>query len=766
MSGGFDAIVDIGIDSLGDVSSFFPSDLGSIVTDFGTEFMSSFPALDAFQIPSFDVSSLGGFGQIGSLAGSGSWFDTFNPGAILDKIPGVSDFNVSSLTSSLPSLSGIKGLATAVSDFNVSSLTNSLPSLNSIKGITSTVTGIAGTAQSVTATVSKLAPTVNALSSALGVQNPLSQVTRALSQVNGIAGTAAGIAGTASGAASSLSNLTTNSLVSSGAAALGINPSSATSLTAKATSLFTTDPTSLTARDVATGLPINTPREVDAYGLAILNDQESAQLTRNASLINSFTDPSVPTVNTYPEAITSQKELTPYIASIQNSIIGNNKTITDTKKNIEELQANLQDPDLTRTQQELLETQLDTNYAILAEAEDNNFYNQTILGDAVEQYRFDQAIISQTDASATTGPDALNASLDAAFEAADRAQLQDQELDRITAEFDALGADPYEAARQDAEERNSTNVEVSEAEAAVSPYPLSSAARPVSTTANTVVGSPVANLVAEARKQQTLRNLTQTKAQSTDWRVKLRLAPNSTYLYNDPSDPGILSPLSAKTGTDGVIFPYTPAIETAYKANYDQYDLTHSNYRGYFYKNSYVDAINMRCTFTAQDTSEANYLLAVIHFFRSVTKMFYGQDAQRGSPPPLVFLSGLGDYQFNEHPCVVSQFNYTLPPDVDYVRAYSTLDMSTDLLANRTRTSISGNPLSYGINRILNSGLFPGAIPTTKAPGNLETKQPTYVPTKMEISISLLPIQSRQQVSTQFSLKGFANGNLLKGGFW
>ena len=286
------------------------------------------------------------------------------------------------------------------------------------------------------------------------------------------------------------------------------------------------------------------------------------------------------------------------------------------------------------------------------------------------------------------------------------------------------------------------------------------------TTANTVVGAPVANLVAEARKQQTLRNLTQTKAQATDWRVKLRLAPNSTYLYNDPSDPGILSPLSAKTGTDGVIFPYTPAIETAYKANYDQYDLTHSNYRGYFYKNSYVDAINMRCTFTAQDTSEANYLLAVIHFVRSVTKMFYGQDSQRGAPPPLVFLSGLGEYQFNEHPCVVSQFNYTLPPDVDYVRAYSTLDMSTNLLDNRTRTSVSGNPLSYGINRVLNSGLFPGAIPKPKAPSNLEIKQPTYVPTKMEISISLLPMQSRQQVSTQFSLKGFANGNLLKGGFW
>jgi hypothetical protein len=43
---------------------------------------------------------------------------------------------------------------------------------------------------------------------------------------------------------------------------------------------------------------------------------------------------------------------------------------------------------------------------------------------------------------------------------------------------------------------------------------------------------------------------------------------------------------------------------------------------------------------------------------------------------------------------------------------------------------------------------------------------PTYVPSKIDIDLTLLPVQSRQQVSKQFSLKNFANGNLLKGGFW
>jgi hypothetical protein len=48
----------------------------------------------------------------------------------------------------------------------------------------------------------------------------------------------------------------------------------------------------------------------------------------------------------------------------------------------------------------------------------------------------------------------------------------------------------------------------------------------------------------------------------------------------------------------------------------------------------------------------------------------------------------------------------------------------------------------------------------------LGTNRPTYVPTKIEMSFTLLPVQSRSQVSKQFSLKNFANGNLIKGGFW
>ena len=268
----------------------------------------------------------------------------------------------------------------------------------------------------------------------------------------------------------------------------------------------------------------------------------------------------------------------------------------------------------------------------------------------------------------------------------------------------------------------------------------------------------------QARQQQTIRAQRQNQAQSTDWRVRLRLAPTSDYLYNAPDCGPVLYPLR---DSDGVIFPYTPTIDIGYKANYSHYDLIHSNYRGYFYQNSHIDQIQLKATFTAQDTTEANYLLAVIHFFRSVTKMFYGQDAERGSPPPLTYLSGLGDYQFNEHPCVVSQFNYNLPADVNYVRAQSVLSNGNNLLNARKRQTVLGNPLSYALQRLTTVGMTKGGLDQTFAPsGSLGADNSTYVPTKMEISLTLLPMQSRAQVSQQFSLRGFANGNLLKGGFW
>jgi hypothetical protein len=275
-------------------------------------------------------------------------------------------------------------------------------------------------------------------------------------------------------------------------------------------------------------------------------------------------------------------------------------------------------------------------------------------------------------------------------------------------------------------------------------------------------------LASNLRTQQAIAE--QRRNNVGDWRVRLRLAPGAKYLYNAP-DPGILQPLAV---SDGVIFPYTPTINTVYKANYNPYDLTHSNYRGYFYQSSVVDDIQITGTFTAQDTVEAEYLLAVIHFFRSVTKMFYGGDVQRGAPPPLVYLSAFGQFQYVDAPCVVSQFNYNLPADVDYVRARSPNQNATNLLKRRDRQTLpSFLSFSPPLQRLFASRLSPGDpralgenVGSVLAPPTLGLNSPTYVPTKIDITVVLHPMQSRKQVSQQFSLKDYASGRLQQKGYW
>lgn len=247
-----------------------------------------------------------------------------------------------------------------------------------------------------------------------------------------------------------------------------------------------------------------------------------------------------------------------------------------------------------------------------------------------------------------------------------------------------------------------------------------------------------------------------------DWRVRLQLAPGANYFYKQPGYKGIMEPLIA---TDGVIFPYTPNITVQYVANYDPASVTHSNFKMPQYISSSVDNISIGCDFTAQDTLEASYLLATIHFFRSATKMFYGQDQnpKPGTPPPLCFLTGLGAFQFDNHPLVITSFNYTLPTDVDYIRASAPTTLAgVTRSANETQSQFNSTAA-----RLAGTGVVPGGFvpPATFSNSNVPTGtvEPTYVPTKMSLQIQCLPVLSRKVISDEFSLEQYATGKLLRG---
>jgi hypothetical protein len=214
-----------------------------------------------------------------------------------------------------------------------------------------------------------------------------------------------------------------------------------------------------------------------------------------------------------------------------------------------------------------------------------------------------------------------------------------------------------------------------------------------------------------------------------DWRVRVKLAKNADYFYN-AGDAGILAPLK---DTDGVIFPYTPQISITHTARYGAQTLTHSNYTNYAYEGSEVAAISITGDFTAQNGTEAAYVLACIHFFRSATKMWFGGSTNTGSPPPMVFLSGYGDSYFPNVPCVVTSFTHTMPQDVDYVQAETGVTFKMPAASSRHDT-VSVTP-----------------------------KLHTMIPTTSQIQVTLQPIYSRRNIADNFNLSDFANGSLIGG---
>jgi hypothetical protein len=184
-----------------------------------------------------------------------------------------------------------------------------------------------------------------------------------------------------------------------------------------------------------------------------------------------------------------------------------------------------------------------------------------------------------------------------------------------------------------------------------------------------------------------------------DWRVRISATPSSrSRLYSIMGSVGT----RLVTKADGVIFPYTPQMTVNYLARYSEMALTHSNYKGYFYDGSEIGAISLSGLFTAQNEKEALYVQSAIQFLRACTKMHFGSsDALAGTPPPLVRLSGYGDFYMPSVTCVITQFSHTMPEDVDYVPfavgdklggrvpASSTIQVTLQPVVSRTRQTQS-----------------------------------------------------------------------------
>jgi hypothetical protein len=165
--------------------------------------------------------------------------------------------------------------------------------------------------------------------------------------------------------------------------------------------------------------------------------------------------------------------------------------------------------------------------------------------------------------------------------------------------------------------------------------------------------------------------------------------------------------------TGGVVFPYLPTITLSTKANYTTIDPTHNNYPFHAYKNSVVDDISISGDFSCETQTDAAYWIAATTFFKTATKMFFGNSANAGNPPIICTLSGYGASVFNRVPVIIKSFSVDFKDDVNYIKCDT-----------------------FGTS--------------------------TWVPALSTVTIVVAPVYNRTNLR-KFSLQEYAKGNLVSG---
>jgi hypothetical protein len=119
----------------------------------------------------------------------------------------------------------------------------------------------------------------------------------------------------------------------------------------------------------------------------------------------------------------------------------------------------------------------------------------------------------------------------------------------------------------------------------------------------------------------------------------------------------------------GIMFPIQPDITYSQSVNYSPYDLVHTNYSFQAYRNTPSPDIQLTAQFAQTTDEEHAYLQGVIHFLRSVTKMYYGKkegsQPPAGTPPPVLRFSAYGAAVFSNLPVVVTNFSMVFDTNVD-----------------------------------------------------------------------------------------------------
>jgi hypothetical protein len=248
--------------------------------------------------------------------------------------------------------------------------------------------------------------------------------------------------------------------------------------------------------------------------------------------------------------------------------------------------------------------------------------------------------------------------------------------------------------------------------------------------------------------------------QQTDWRVKLTIPQDSDFRTEFLSSK-VMRPL---LDHGGVVFPLTPSVIIQHTAGYNPLATTHSNFPFYAYNHSESSALTIVGEFPVQNYQDAEAWIATLHFFRTVTKMFFGgEESRRGNPPPILKLNGYGDYVLKNVPVVVTNFSVELTQGVDYIatsqfvasRADSFFAEKNKIIAEMRKKQAQGE---FSDSDYQEYEKF-YAESMAEAKNIADGSNLGWAPTSSIFTVQVQPVYSRETIKN-FSLQEFARGGL------
>jgi hypothetical protein len=228
-----------------------------------------------------------------------------------------------------------------------------------------------------------------------------------------------------------------------------------------------------------------------------------------------------------------------------------------------------------------------------------------------------------------------------------------------------------------------------------------------------------------------------------------------------------------------LIFPYTPIINISSGAAYQKIQTTHTNYTFHAFQSSDPGQITITAPMNVEDATQGLYWIAAVHYLRSLTKMFSGNDPKAGNPPPVVMLNGYGNYVFKNVPVVVTNMSISLDSQCDYIGVNVVGSAAGDIagIADSVGglSSTVGNLFGGGGDSLISdvtntiSSIAGGvgqvaSLLGTFGVGGTTSGGISHVPTKSSFTVTLQPIYSRNSVRN-FSLDRFVSGGYLNNPF-